>query len=128
MDFSLSLILAQIIAYLTFIVVIAGSVQTAVNQFKPVFLTPLKERFEEEGNPQYYVITIYVVRFILTLLAVLSVPIDSLRAMIPAFEIAPDLMIQAVTVFLIVMGEEVIHELIDKISVARDTIENSRIN
>lgn len=106
------------LVYLGHVLLLASVIQTAVNQLKPVFFDPIRSRFGDD----VYLMVIYVARTALTALAYFyawggTAPI---RAIIPIPVEIPDLTVAWVTIGLIVLGEEFIHPIIDRLYILRD--------
>lgn len=104
--------------YLGHIVALASVIQTGINQLKPAFFDPIRSRFGDD----VYLMVIYVARTALTALAYFyawggTAPI---RAIIPIPAEIPDLTVAWVTIGLIVLGEEFIHPIIDRLYILRD--------
>lgn len=110
---------AQAIAYLGSLLVFAGAVQLAINQLKPLFLDYLKEKLSE----QQYEITFYVFRAVVTIVGFIYVwgGVATVKATLPSLPATiPDLGIAAVSIALIILGEEIIHPLLDRLYALRD--------
>lgn len=93
--------------------------QLAVNQLKPLFLEPIKARVTDDQ----YLIVIYVSRTLITAAAYLWIwgGVSATRAVVPLLPDAiPDIGVGIVTVALVVLGEEVIHPLVERAYILRD--------
>lgn len=121
MTFDIGSILGQAIAYLLFVSGLAGAIQVAINQLKPQFLEPLKERLTEST----YLGTMYAFRFVLTLIGYFAVwgGSEATRSLLPSLPSGvPDAGLAFVTILLIVLGQEVIHALMDKLYAFKDAV------
>lgn len=124
--FDLQLVLATGIAYLLYTLTLAGAVQVAINQLKPLFLDPVKNRKDAPTGDvpdNVYLVYLYVFRAGLTTIAYLYLwgGVAATRAVVPLLPaVVPDLGIAAVTIAFVVLGEEIIHPLLDKLYVLRD--------
>lgn len=127
MTIDLQAVIAIAIAYLLYTLALAAGVQTAINQIKPLFLDPIKAKLTEMDATtadSRYLIVIYVFRAIITALAYLYLwgGVNATRAILGSFGGSiPDAGIAIGTIALVVLGEEVIHPLVDKLYVLRDT-------
>lgn len=122
MELTLDLILSQLIAYLLYILALAGVVQTVINTLKPQFITPIRDRLEAEGRGDWYLFVFYIARIIVTGFGFFGVwgGVDAAREFLPAFEFIPDYGVAFGTIFLTVMGQEIIHPLIDRLYTFKD--------
>ena len=121
MTFDIGNILAQGLAYLLFVSGLAGALQVGINQLKPQFLEPLKERLSEST----YLGTIYAFRFVLTLIGYFTIwgGSEATRALLPSLPTSvPDIGLAFVTILLVVLGQEVIHALMDKLYAFKDAV------
>lgn len=122
MELSLDLILSQLIAYLLYVGALAGVVQTVINTIKPQFITPIKERLEAEGRGDWYLFVFYIFRIAVTGFGFFGVwgGVEAAREFLPAFEFIPDFGVAFGTIFLTVLGQEVIHPLLDRLYILKD--------
>lgn len=122
MEFSLDIILSQLIAFLLYVGALAGVVQTVINTLKPQFITPIKERLIEAGREDWYLFVFYLFRIAVTGFGFFAVwgGVDAARAFIPSFEFIPDFGIAFGTIFLTVLGQEIIHPLLDRLYLLKD--------
>jgi hypothetical protein len=117
----LQTMIALAIAYLLYCLTLAGAVQVAINQVKPLFLEPIKERVTE----RQYLIVIYVFRAIITAAAYFWLwgGIAATRAVLGGMPASiPDAGVAIVTIALVVLGEEIIHPLVSRLYVLKDTV------
>lgn len=116
-------VLAIFIVYLGYVLSLAGLIQIGINQLKPLFLEPIKERVTE----QQYLIVIYVFRTVVTAAAYFGLwgGVEATRAIgLPVF--IPDYGVAIATIGLVVLGEEVIHPVIERFYVLRDLAKQLR--
>jgi hypothetical protein len=119
----LSLILGQVILYFTYVAALAGALQTSINLIKPVVLTPIKEKYGKE----IYVLVIYVFRLLLTIVGFYFVwgGVQTARDVIPLLPTSiPDVGVAFVTIFLVVLGQEVIHPIIERLYLFQKAVNN----
>lgn len=127
----LQLVIAGFIVYLLYVLSLAGIMQLAINQLKPVFLTPVKNRIAEdptnmktgEISEGLYLLWLYTFRTGLSAIAYFYFwgGIAATRAtapFLPAF--IPDPGIAIGTIALVVLGEEVIHPILERVYILRD--------
>lgn len=110
---------AQGIAYLGSLLVFAGAVQLAINALKPLFLDYLKEKL----SAQQYEIMFYVFRAVVTIGGFIYVwgGVATVKATLPSLPATiPDLGLAVVSIALIILGEEIIHPLMDRLYALRD--------
>lgn len=124
-SFDLQLVLAAGIAYLLYTITLAAAVQTGINQLKPLFLDPVKNRKDAptDGPDNVYLVYIYAFRATLTTLAYFYLwgGVVATRAVIPLLPaFVPDPGIAIVTIAFVVLGEEIIHPLLDRLYALRD--------
>lgn len=124
--FDLQAVLASGIAFLLYTLTLAGAVQIAINQVKPLFLDPVKNRNEAptDGTPDnVYLVYLYFFRAALTSVAYFYLwgGVAATRAVVPLLPaFVPDPGIAIVTIALVVLGEEIIHPLLDRLYALRD--------
>ena len=119
MTFDLQLVIAIVIAYLLYCVVLASGVQVAINQVKPLFLDPIKAKLTDTQ----YLVVLYIFRAIITGLAYVYLwgGVEATRATLNGFASSvPDAGIAIVTIAFVVLGEEVLHPLIERAYILRD--------
>lgn len=123
-------VLAIFIVYLGYVLSLAGLIQIGINQLKPLFLEPIKNRLVVPENPngeQQYLIVIYVFRTVVTAAAYFGLwgGVEATRAIgLPVF--IPDYGVAIATIGLVVLGEEVIHPVIERFYVLRDLAKQLR--
>lgn len=121
-SFNIEQTIAVLIVYLLYTGALAGSIQVAINQLKPLFLDPIKN--SENVSPTAYLVIVYVTRTLVTAVAYLWLwgGIAATRAVLdlPIFGLVPDVGIAVVTIFFVVLGEEFIHPILDRFYVLRD--------
>ena len=126
MTIDLQAIIATAIAFLLYCGVLAGGVQLAINQIKPLFLDPIKAwlaKVDKTTADQRYLIVIYVFRTVITTLAYLYLwgGVVATRAVIGSLAASvPDVGIAVVTIAFVVLGEEVLHPLVERLYILRD--------
>lgn len=113
----LQAILATLIVFLVYAGGLAAGIQVAVNELKPVFLNYVKERVTTDQ----YLIVIYVTRAGLTAIAYFGLwgGIAATRAIVE-LPFIPDAGIAVGTIAIVVLGEEIIHPLLERIYILRD--------
>lgn len=124
--FDLQAALAGLIVFLLYVGSLAGALQLAINQLKPLFLDPIKNRKDAptgDTPDNVYLVYLYVFRTGLTSLAYFYLwgGIAATRAaapFLPAF--IPDPGIAIGTIALVVLGEEIIHPLLERAYILRD--------
>lgn len=107
-NLNLDTILAQALAYLTYVGILAGALQVFINQLKPVFIEPLKAKMDEAQ----YLATIYIIRTLFATVAYFTLwgGVPATRSVLPEFATAlPDFGIAFFTIMIAVAGTEVIH-------------------
>lgn len=122
-NFDLSFILAQFIAYLAYTTALAGALQVAINTIKPIALTPLKARYGDK----IYLMVMYVFRIALTIVGYFTFwgGVEATRALLPSLSSSiPDFGIFIVTILLIVLGEEFIHALTDRAYASKKAVDS----
>lgn len=110
---------AQAIAYLGSLLVFAGAVQLAINQLKPLFLDYLKAKLDATQ----YLITFYVFRAVVTIVGFIYLwgGVATVKATLPSLPATiPDIGLAVVSIALIILGEEIIHPIMDRIYALRD--------
>lgn len=115
----LSDLVAIAIAFALYCLSLAGGVQVTVNQLKPLFIDPFKDKL----TSQQYTLVIYAVRTIITAVAYFYVwgGVVATRLVVPSLpSVIPDLGVALVTIMLTVLGEEVLHPIIDRLYILRD--------
>jgi hypothetical protein len=111
----------QAFVYLAYVLSLAGALQLIINQFKPIVFEPIKEWLEES----HYLVFVYVVRGVITVLAFHFVwgGTEVLYGLAPALSIFPEFGASVLTVALIVLGEEVIHGIVDRLYEIKEIVE-----
>lgn len=122
MELTLDLVLSQVIAYLLYVGALAGVVQTVISTLKPQFITPIKDRLEAAGRGEYYLFVFYLFRIVITGFGFFAVwgGTDAAREFLPAFDFIPDFGVAFGTIFLTVLGQEIIHPLLDRLYLLKD--------
>lgn len=122
---SLEQIVAISIAYLLYTLTLAGAVQVAIESMKPVFITPIREYLDTVGKSQLYLPLFYTFRLLLTSIGFFSVwgGVPAVKAVLDIELLVPDYGIAIVTILFVVLGEEVIHPLLDKLYSLKDAVE-----
>lgn len=121
MTIDLQAVIAIAIAYILYCGVLAGGIQLAINQLKPLFLTPIKDaltKADADTAENRYLIVIYVFRTVVTALAYVYLwgGVSATRAVLAGFaSTVPDIGIAVVTVALVVLGEEVLHPVLERL-------------
>lgn len=123
-------VLSQAVAYLLYVLALAGVVQVAINTIKPQFITPIKERLEASGEERWYLFVFYLFRIAVTAFGFFGVwgGVAAARELLPAAHFISDLGLGIGTVFLVVLGEEVIHPLLDRLYTIIDAVELLEVN
>jgi len=118
MEFDLSVVLGQVILYLGAIGGLAAAVTLAVEHIKALGFQTLKE----QSSDTTYLWVIYATRFVLTLFGYFYIwgGIATIRELLPIFAPVPDHGLTIITILLIVAGEEVIHNLYDRMVLAKE--------
>ena len=122
MDLTLDFVVAQGITFLLYVSALAGIVQTVINTLKPQFITPIKERLEAEGRGDWYLFVFYLFRIAVTAIGFFTVwgGVEAVRELMPALEFLPDIGLGLGVIILTVLGQEVIHPLLDRLYILRD--------
>jgi len=125
MTIDLQAVIAIGIAYLLYCLALAGGIQTAINQIKPLFLEPIKNKLVEVDPltaDTRYLIVMYVFRGLITTVAYfyLGGGLNSTRAVLNGVAGSiPDVGVAIGTIALVVLGEEVLHPLIDRLYILK---------
>lgn len=126
MTIDLQLVIATIIVYLGYCAILAGGIQLAVNQMKPLFLDAIKAwlvKTDETTAENRYLVVIYALRTVITALAYFYLwgGVMATRAALSGLaSTVPDVGIAVVTIAVVVLGEEIIHPLIERFYILRD--------
>lgn len=124
MTYTFDSIFAQIFAYFTVLLALAGALQTAINTLKPQVFEPIKARVDANT----YLVIMYAFRLLLTIFAFVFLwgGVGAVRSYVPFLPASvPDFGLSIFTIFLIVLGQEFIHAGMDRLYIFRDMLKNT---